>query len=278
MLTNSKILFVCLLFTFSKIQAQQYDTKLRISKGISLRIGNANFSYSKLTSTNSLEKNEPVRLTFLEQTVGFNYFFKNCRIGVSHNPIIIFRATKSNYWKHRFQLSSAIRNEIGKVRFFNTLAIEYFSKQETKYRARLIYTLKAQSKKRKKLGKHLKVAPYIACRIYYNIGGEPIKQYQISNEIVEEKVPYGFHRARVYLGLSSRIKSSCFLSFYSIFQQEFNTYFSRNHAINILNPETGKINRPFNNYIAVGASFRYILRLKTKQQKDTESDLQSKYQ
>lgn len=274
MIPKFKVLIYCfLLCVFIQTQAQSYETKLILSKGVSLRINNFNISYSNITSTNHLGNNQAIRLTFLEHTIGFNYFFKNIKIGISHNPILIVRSNNPNYWKHRFQFNSAIRNEIGKIRLINSLAFEYFTRQEIKYRARIIYTIRTQVRKRKKISTNLKIAPYVAFRIYYNMGGNPIKQYQLSSEIIDEKIPYGLHRARVYLGISSRIKSICYLNIYTLFQQEFNTYFSKNHAINTVNPENGKIYRPFINYIAFGISFRYTFRLKTKAKKEFDPEM-----
>lgn len=260
------------------LSAQEYDKKLRVSNGAILRYGNINFSYSNLLGTNSIEKDEPTRFSYLEQTFGVSYTLsRNIRVGFSHNPIIIFRTEKPNYWKHRWQSNFHYRIDVKKVRLTHSLAFEYFSKLETKYRARILYTFRLQADERTEILPDVKIAPYAAFRLYYNIGGDPIDQFSETGSFLHEKAPYGLHRLRLFAGISARIKKAWFVSPYILFQQEFNTDFSRTHAMNVENPETGSIKRAFKNYFAFGISTRYFIRIKKKEKAERERIVSPRY-
>lgn len=274
-----KTFIIWLLLCFSvSLSAQEYDKKLQVSNGAIIRYGNINFSYSNLLGTNGIEKDTPTRFSYLEQTFGVSYALrKNIRIGFSHNPIMIIRTEKPNYWKHRWQTNFHYRIDVNKVRLTHSLAIEYFSKLETKYRARILYTFRLQADERTKILPKVKIAPYGAFRLYYNIGGDPIKQYSETGDFLYEKAPYGLHRLRLFAGISARVNKVWFISPYILFQQEFNTDFSRNHAMNVVNPETGKIKRAFQNYFALGVSTRYFFRVKKKEKQERERIVSPRY-
>lgn len=107
----------------------------------------------------------------------------------------------------------------------------------------------------------LRLLPSLNYSLYYLIGGNAIKYYDEDGTFLARETPDGVHRGRFTFDLNSRIAKDFTVSVYLMNQHEFNFI---GKDINVVNPNTGKISRPFINYNVVGLSLAYYVRLYRK--------------
>ncbi len=134
----------------------------------------------------------------------------------------------------------------------NAVQAEKFSAAETRFDSRLIYITRLGFRKRIDF---LRLSPSVTGWLYYNLGGKSIPQYDAMDNPLGKRVPSGFHRGRIILNVNSKITDAVSLNVYYMRQQEFNL-FAPGRQINVTNPDTGKINRPFSNYNVIGISLK----------------------
>jgi hypothetical protein len=104
----------------------------------------------------------------------------------------------------------------------------------------------------------LKLAPSASYLLFYNIGGTPIRYFNESGEQIAYQAANGFHRGRLIFNLNNKLSKQIRASIFYLNQHEFNLG-KETRNINVLNPNTGRIQRPFNNYHVLGFSLTYIL-------------------
>lgn len=233
-----------------------------------------NLSYSQLFGFNT----QPYKLSFIQNGFGANFYVKrHISVGLGHSNTFIFKREDTDI-KYRFYVSTALRNRIGKLNLSNAFMGEYHSVNETKYRWRIIYTIRAKPPSIK-LNKFLKLSPFISYRIYYNIGGNPVRQF-INNgkDYIGKHVPYGLHRMRLAIGTSLKTKMGWSFSLQLMRQQEFNTDFSHRHAMNVYNQDRDRIERPFSNYFMLGGGIRYYWKLKSVKKVEKRLEKRNKTQ
>ncbi len=138
-----------------------------------------------------------------------------------------------------------------KLNWSNSLQGEVHSFNENRYRYRIIYIARLATKRRLNF---LKLSPSVSYWLFYNIGGKQIQYYDKNGDPTVQQTPDGFHRGRLFVNLNSKISNYLSVSLYYMMQREFNLFSNEYHKMNILNPNTGKIVRPFNNYNVVGAT------------------------
>ncbi|RMG24333.1 MAG: DUF2490 domain-containing protein [Bacteroidetes bacterium] len=162
--------------------------------------------------------------------------------------------------KWRFAAGISLRTRLKNWQLSNSLNVEQHTKKEKKYRLRLIYTFYLKPKSLVNLG-DFKFMPFASTRLYYNIGGSPISQYNAEGKRVVKQSPDGLHRFRGTLGIYFRPTKSLKLTLYSMLQEEFNTPWDiQNHRrINVVNPRTGRVSRAFSNKLVLGISIKYYL-------------------
>jgi len=150
---------------------------------------------------------------------------------------------------HWASLSNSIQGEINSI-------------DETRFRNRLIYIVRVSNKKRFDFLDLTLSATYW---LYYNIGGNKIRYYNNTGNIIARNSPDGFHRGRLYLNANSKISRSFSISLYYMNQQEFNLFTPELRKVNVANPVSGKITRQFDNFNTIGLSLIYDINLfKTK--------------
>ncbi|MDF2159279.1 DUF2490 domain-containing protein [Algoriphagus sp. CAU 1675] len=143
----------------------------------------------------------------------------------------------------------------------NGIQLETHNREESRYDQRIILMSRLGFRKRLKF---LKVAPSFSYSLFYNIGGDPITYYSSSGEVITQKPSNGFHRGRALVNFNFILSDPIRLSVYYMNQQEFNLAVSETNKINVLNMDSNRIQRPFNNYHVVGLSLSYQLKGKNK--------------
>ena len=141
----------------------------------------------------------------------------------------------------------------------NSLQAELHSAIETRYRERMIFITRLGMKKRLNF---LRISPSVSWFLFYNIGGNPVQYYDAkTGDPVAKQAANGFHRGRLNFNLNSKISRHLSLSVYYMMQREFNLFTDEFHRINVVNPNTGKVVRPFDNFSVLGLSFSYGINL-----------------
>ena len=154
----------------------------------------------------------------------------------------------------------------------NSIQGEVHSSKETRYRYRVVYITRLATKKRLKF---LRLSPSVSYSLYYNIGGNPIQYYDKDDDPVVQQTPDGFHRGRLFVNLNSKISKYLSVSLYYMMQREVNLFSSEYHKMNIVNPNTSNIVRPFQDYNVIGTSILLNFDLYKKKQKIKKSTKES---
>ncbi len=132
---------------------------------------------------------------------------------------------------------------------------------------RIIYMTRFAPRKRLDF---LRLSPSVSYWLYYNIGGNAIQYFDEGGSPLVKETPDGIHRGRFILNLNSKISNNLSLSLYYMNQHEFNFI---GNDINVVDPNTGKVARPFNNFQVAGLSLSFSLDLyKKKSRKKNEND------
>lgn len=139
----------------------------------------------------------------------------------------------------------------------NSIQLESHNRQETRFDYRVIYSARLGLRKRLDL---LNVAPSLTYALFYNIGGAPIRYFNEQNEEIARKASNGLHRGRIMANFNFKISDPIRLSVYYMNQHEFNLVLSGTNKINVLNPTTGRIQRPFNHQHILGISLTYQIK------------------
>lgn len=137
----------------------------------------------------------------------------------------------------------------------NGIQIEHHSEEEKRFDRRVILISRLGLRKRIEL---LKLAPSVSYLLFYNIGGTPLKYFNASEEQIAFQEANGFHRGRLVLNLNAKVTKQLRANVFYMNQHEFNLG-KETRNINVLNPNTGRIQRPFNNYHVFGISLSYTL-------------------
>ncbi len=149
----------------------------------------------------------------------------------------------------------------------NSLKAELHSANQKLYNYRFIYITRLAARKRFEF---LRLSPSVSYWLYYNMGGNSIQFYDESGSPLGKETPDGLHRGRFIFNLNSKIQKHLSLSLYYLNQHEFNV---SGNNINVINPTTGKIARPFNNYQVLGLSVAATFDLYKKKRSSKSKNL-----
>ena len=206
---------------------------------------------------------------FSQSSIHMDYDF-NKRFSMSTGAILgsISAADGAN----RFVLRGTYKIPVADLlSWSNSIQSEIHSSNETRYRYRLIYITRLATKKRLEF---LRLSPSVSYSLYYNIGGNLIQYYDKNENPVIQQSPDGFHRGRLSLNLNSKITDNLSFSLYYMMQREFNLFTSDYRKMNIHNPTTRKIVRPFQDYNVIGATISFnfdLYKKKSKTKKSTQN-------
>lgn len=165
--------------------------------------------------------------------------------------------------KNRVSLRATYKIHLADVlTWSNSLQGELHSASETRYRERVILITKLGTKKRLEF---LRLSPSVSYSLFYNIGGNPVQYYDPkTGEPLIKNQADGFHRGRLNVNLNSKITDRFSVSVYYMLQREFNLFTDEFHQINVVNPNTGKVTRRFDNYQVAGVNLNYEIKLYNK--------------
>lgn len=167
---------------------------------------------------------------------------------------------------NRFQIRGGYRTPIGrKLNWTNSLQAEMHSASEERFDYRIIYMTRLGISKRLNF---LNLSPSVSYWLYYNIGGKAIQYFDDSGLPADLHSPDGLHRSRLIISLNSKISDNVSLTAYFIDQSEFNLLGS---DMNILNPVSGRIARPFDNYRVAGLTFSLYFDLYSRSNRKKDS-------
>lgn len=261
-ITNLALLFILagiLLLINTGVNAQ-YNLKnwdavqlnLSLTKKLDLRLGHL----QSFNTSNGFISD------FNQSTAHLEYDITK-RFSVSAGAII--GSLSSADGANRYTLRGTYRLPLANtINWYNALQGEVHSLKETHYRYRVLYSTRLALKKRIRF---LNLLPSASYTLFYNIGGKSIQYYDKNNLPVTRQTPDGFHRSRLSFNLNSKISRNVSFTVYYMIQREFNLFTGTYHEMNVVNPLTGKIIRPFHNYNVIGATLAFDINLYKKKQK-----------
>ena len=172
------------------------------------------------------------------------------------NPTIRF-ISRVSYTKRIFK----------KVNWTSRLQLEYHSNNETRYRGRAILVTRFATRKRIT---PLRLSPSISYLLFYNVGGDSIRYFDVAGNVIARNTPDGFHRGRLFINLNTKLSTHLSLSLYYMRQSEFNLFTPPTRKMNVVNPNTGRVARPFDDYHVVGITLQYNFKTYKKKKKDND--------
>lgn len=254
-----KAILIIVLATVHVLKAQDVDSEIihfysfnldyKINTQINLQAGEL-FSFDSRS----------YHLNFVQSKLGATYRF-NKRISMDffYKPLL-FKNTSGDIWYHRLSTSFHYRSRLFSFPIKNSITADWFFPQLKKYRYRFIYSIKLSLKNN---FLPLRATPYLKSQLYYYLDGKPLNYWDDNREkLLARNAPNDFHRLRLGTGVRFRPSKHLYVSLYYIWQIEFNTTFTTNRQINILNKSQTAIKYPFNDYQVIGLSLSYYLRTK----------------
>lgn len=249
------LLLATLLLTTSFIYGQQKEWQSWNSIGLKIPVSKkVDFSISELAS---FSPSNAYAVNFAQTSAAFS---------VDITPQLCFKfgdqlnyiPGSTNALRNRIFVDGSVENKFSKLlKAEHSLRAEWHSKTETRYQQRYIFT-NSLSLRRRFSPLHLR--PSVSYSLYYNVGGNPLQYYNKAGDPTVKQTPDGFHRGRFYARLNSRINRHFQLTLYYMNQSEFNFLTAEDKKMNVLNPSTGKIVRPFDDYSAIGLSLLFSLK------------------
>jgi len=230
---------------FNHFYSYNFDYKL--NKKIKFYAGEL-FSFNSDTYT----------LRYTQLKIGARYRFSNRAFSTElyYKPLL-FKGNTKDIWYHKLAGSVTHRSKVFSLPLKNSLTAEWFFPQLKKYQYRFIYAIKLSFKND---FLPLRATPYLKYQLYYYLSGEPLNYFDESGKIVATNAPNDFHRYRIGAGIRFRPVKNFHVTIYYIWQEEFNTTFTNNRQLNILNENQTAIKDPFNDYQVLGLSLTYSLK------------------
>jgi hypothetical protein len=235
--------------------------------GLNFNLGVAKKTDLQLNHLRSYDISQSFENSFNQWSIGLDYDFTKKISGK-----IGFRQTRfpaGNVSTNRFLARVTYRIRLGEaINWSNGIQGEIHSANQNLYNHRIIFMTRVAARRRLDF---LRLSPSVSYWLYYNAGGSAIQYYDEAGSPLVKETPDGIHRGRFTLKLNSKINNYFSLSLYYMNQHEFNL---AGNNINVTDPDTGKIARPFNNFQVVGLSlsFSYDLYKKKKSKQHRPND------
>lgn len=211
----------------------------------------------KLSELAAFAPHNAFALNFAQTSATFSVDITK-QLGFKFGDQLNYIPGSSNFLRNRFFVKASFDHRLSKLfKAEHGLQAEMHSKAETRYQQRFIFSNSLSLRHR---FSPLRLRPSIAYSLYYNVGGRSLQYYDKTGDPTAKQTPDGFHRGRLYARLNSRINKNVQLTLYYLNQSEFNFLTPEDKRINILNPSTGKIARPFDDYQVFGLSLLVTIR------------------
>ena len=212
----------------------------------------------RLNHLRSYSLSNPVDNGFNQTSASVNYNFtrKLSLLGgamLTTFPSSLAEPTKRIYARASYKIRLAHL-----LNWSNGVQAEYHSSSETRYRYRFIYITRLSNRKEIPF-LHLTLSA--SYWLYYNQGGNQIRYFDKSGATITRHSPDGLHRGRLYLAAGSKVAKGLTISLFYMQQNEFNLFSSEFRQMNVTNPATGKITRPFDSYRVAGLNLLYDINL-----------------
>ncbi len=141
-----------------------------------------------------------------------------------------------------------------------TLRYEWFTPERSRYRQRVLYSLRAEYDID---DAPWRLRPYASAELGYYIGGEPIAYYTPEGSFLDSATPSGLHRFRGSIGLAARPHRLINVSLFYMLQREFNLGQQTLGHLNYYDPVADRTRYRFSAYSVVGISAKFRLRLES---------------
>lgn len=247
--TLAKLKYSLCLIAFL-IELNSFGQEWKNWDGISLNVGVTKKMDAELSHLRAYDMNQSFRNYLNQWGVGMDYDFTkklsakigykitNFPSGSVANNRYLARGTYKIRLANVISWSNAIQGEV------NTAAGKgnYY---------RMIYMTRFAPRKRLNF---LRLSPSVSYWLYYNLGGNAIQYFDEAGSPLAKETPDGIHRGRFYLNLNSKISDNLSLSLYYMNQHEFNLI---GNDINVIDPNTSKVTKPFINFQVAGLSLAF---------------------
>ncbi|CAN5739812.1 hypothetical protein BH10BAC3_BH10BAC3_27660 [soil metagenome] len=211
----------------------------------------------RVTHLRSYELNKDFNNTFNQTSASLSYDF--CKNFSVLGGTLVTQLPSNNKNTNRYYARLSYKATLlHGISFSNSVQGEINSSNETRFHNRIIYIARIGNKKRFDF---LKLNLSAAYWLYYNVGGNKIRYFDETGNVLARNSPDGFHRGRLYLNANSRISKAFSVSVYYMNQQEFNFFTPELRKINVTNPVSGKITRQFDNFNTIGITLMYDINL-----------------
>ncbi|RTL60862.1 MAG: DUF2490 domain-containing protein [Sphingobacteriales bacterium] len=199
-------------------------------------------------------------------SAGYNLNFAQTQLELSHDiskrfslaggDMLNYIPSSSRSLRNRVFIKASINERFSRLfKAEHALQVEFHDKNENHYSKRFILINKLSLRKR---FSPLQLQPSVSYWLYYNMGGRPIQYYDKTGSPTISQTPDGFHRGRLFVSLNSKLNNTIRVGIYYLIQNEFNLFTQEQRNMNIINQSTGKIERPFKNYNAIGLSLKFV--------------------
>ena len=249
------VLMYSLLVLNSTIYAQEREWQNWNS--VSLRIPVSKKVDFNLAEMLAFTPSDAYSLNFAQSTAAISVDITR-RFAVKFGDQLNYIPGSAKPLRNRFFVQGSIANRFSKLlKSEHSLQAEFHSKAETRYQQRLIFTNNLSLRSR---FSPLRLRPSVSYSLYYNIGGSALQYFDKTGNPTVMQSPDGFHRGRLSVRLNSRINGHVQLSVYYLNQSEFNLLGAEDKNMNVVDPSTGEVARPFDDYNAVGVSLLFSIK------------------
>lgn len=255
--SRKHLLLIVAFFAFGLNQLSAQQKEWQNWNSIGLKVPISKMVDFKLSELASLSPANGYGLNFAQTSAAFSIDLTKL-LSVKVGDQLNYIPGSTNALRNRIFVAAGIDNRFSTlIKAEHSLQAELHSKTETRYHQRFIIT-NALSLRRRFSILHLR--PSVSYSLYYNMGGSPLQYYDKAGDPTVKQKPDGFHRGRFYARLNSRITRHVQLTLYYMDQSEFNFLSPADKNINVLNPSTGRIARPYDEYNVVGLSLLFSIR------------------
>lgn len=170
----------------------------------------------------------------------------------------IIKPVSATESRMRFFIRAAYTTRVfdNKLNWTNSVRLEQNSKNERRFRQRVIVSTRLAPRKRLEF---LNLTPSVMYTMFYNIGGSPIRFYDANSVLIDTDTPDGFHRGRFTFNLNSKINDYLRLNVYFMTQTEFNFLSGPTSKMNVYDPVRKRTLRPFDNFNVIGTTLQISL-------------------
>ncbi len=261
-MSNYKIIIygLFIIWMFNPVEAQVQETSrsmfwgsFYVYKKFNKTLG---MSYFQVNSMNL----QSGRMNFIQSDLSFKIkTFRHTLIGIHYTPTFSLDVVPNKQVVyHRVGIRFKYYHKIVRhVYMKHYVAAEHHFTRRAKWRQRFYYRLDLEYKNKRMMP--LKMRPFIAQKIYWYQGGRLLQYYDSNGNKTDLLPPDGLHAYRIKTGLKLYPSDHLRLQVYYMLQKEFNSNLLGGNPIHSLNPNTGKIRRPFYNFHVWGLIIGYKL-------------------